>query len=64
MATKEQAIVVEQGSSPISLSMCFEQAGISAKPTFDMALPRPVAMNGGGTENALIPKGLLAGEIA
>jgi hypothetical protein len=56
MATKEQAIVAEPDSSPVSLSMCFEQHSPSANPIPDVDLAKANAVNGGRAENASIQK--------
>lgn len=63
MATKEQAIVPEQGSSPVSLSMCFEQALALDKFVFDVDLSTAISMNGGRPESVPVPKGPLAPDM-
>ncbi len=45
MASKEQMIVAEPGSSPVSLSMCFEQAFASADPTLNVDSPTESTVN-------------------
>jgi hypothetical protein len=59
MATKEQGIVAEPGSSPVSLSVCFVQAYASANPVPIVDLPTAAARNGDRTNNAAIPNGPL-----
>ncbi|MGC2503258.1 MAG: hypothetical protein WA400_14120, partial [Silvibacterium sp.] len=63
MSTKEQVLTVDEVSSPVSLSQCYEKAFTSSDFIFEAGLSTAIAADGKQEATAAIPKGPLTPEM-